>query len=64
MNNQNPLYPVFFKLHRMKMLVVGAGAVGYEKLFFILKSSPEANITVVATWVSDELTTLLEQKKF
>ena len=64
MNNQNPLYPVFFKLHRMKMLVVGAGAVGYEKLFFILKSSPEANITVVATWVSDELTTLLEQKDF
>ena len=64
MNNQNPLYPVFFKLHRMKMLVVGAGAVGYEKLFFILKSSPEANITVVATWVSDELTTLLEQKNF
>jgi siroheme synthase-like protein len=48
----------------MKMLVVGAGAVGYEKLFFILKSSPEANITVVATWVSDELTTLLEQKNF
>ena len=64
MNNQNPLYPVFFKLHRMKMLVVGAGAVGYEKLFFILKSSPEANITVVATWVSDELTTLLEQGNF
>lgn len=64
MNNHNPLYPVFFKLHRMKMLIVGAGAVGYEKLFFILKSSPEANITVVATWVSEELTELLEQKDF
>lgn len=64
MNNQNPLYPVFFKLHRLKMLIVGAGTVGYEKLFFILKSSPEANITVVATWVSDELAELLKQKNF
>ncbi len=46
------------------MLIVGAGAVGYEKLFFILKSSPEANVTVVATWVSDELTELLAQNDY
>ncbi|MEL6924600.1 MAG: bifunctional precorrin-2 dehydrogenase/sirohydrochlorin ferrochelatase [Bacteroidota bacterium] len=60
-DTRNPLYPVFLKLHRLKMLIVGAGEVGYEKLFFILKSSPQANITVVATWVNPELSKLLEE---
>ncbi len=57
--SQNPLYPIFLKLHQLNMLIVGAGEVGYEKLFFILKSSPEAKITVVATWVSEEVQTLV-----
>ena len=35
----NPLYPIFLKLHQLDMLLVGGGEVGYEKLFFILKSS-------------------------
>ena len=52
---QNPLYPVFLKLHKLRMLIVGAGEVGYEKLSFILKSSPDADITVVATWASEEV---------
>ena len=29
---QNPLYPVFIKLHQLEMLIVGAGEVGYEKI--------------------------------
>lgn len=62
--NQNPLYPVFFKLHNLKMLVVGAGEVGHEKLHFILKSSPDANITLVAPWTGDEMTDLLAQNKY
>ena len=61
-NAQNPLYPIFLKLHQLDMLIVGAGAVGYEKLSFILKSSPDAKITVVAPWVSEELQQLLAQK--
>jgi len=56
----NPLYPMFVKLHQLQTLVVGAGEVGYEKLFFILKSSPEAQITVVAPWVNPEITELLD----
>lgn len=71
--NQNMLYPVFFKLDRLNMLIVGGGEVGHEKLSFILKSSPNANITVVATWLSDGVKDLIEvfphqikfiQKKF
>ena len=58
---QNPLYPIFLKLHRLNMLIVGAGEVGYEKLSFILKSSPDAQITVVAPWVNPEIEALLER---
>jgi len=61
---KNPLYPVFLKLHNLRMLIVGAGEVGYEKLFFILKSSPDANITVVAPWVSPELEELLAEGNY
>ena len=55
----NPLYPVFLKLHTLRTLIVGAGEVGYEKMSFILKSSPDAVITVVAPWVNPEIEALL-----
>ena len=60
-SSQNLLYPVFFKLDKLKMLIVGAGEVGHEKLSFIIKSSPNANIKIVATWVSDEVQHLVEK---
>ncbi len=58
---QNPLYPIFVKLHQLELLVVGAGEVGEEKLKFILKSSPEANITIVAKEVLPPVQELLEK---
>jgi len=62
--NQNPLYPAFFKLNKLKMLIVGAGEVGYEKLHFILKSSPNANITIIAPWARPEVEELISSGKF
>lgn len=59
MSDRNELYPVFLKLHQLKLLIVGAGEVGYEKLSFILKSSPRANVRMVAPWVSPEVEELL-----
>ncbi len=59
--SQNPLYPIFLKLHQLNMLIVGAGEVGYEKLSFILKSSPEANITMVAPEISEKIKLELEK---
>lgn len=56
----NQLYPAFFRLDRLQMLVVGAGEVGEEKLSFILKSSPNAQVVVVAPWMGEELRVLLE----
>ena len=61
MENRNPLYPIFLKLHTLNMLIVGAGEVGHEKLSFILKSSPDANIKMVAPWVNPEIEELLEK---
>ncbi len=59
MSTKNELYPVFLKLHQLRMLIVGAGEVGCEKLSFILKSSPRAQVTMVAPWVSPEIESLL-----
>ena len=56
----NPLYPAFFRLDRLQLLVVGAGQVGEEKLRFILKSSPNARVTIVAPWMGDSLSELLD----
>jgi siroheme synthase-like protein len=57
---KNTLYPVFLKLDRLKMLIVGAGEVGCEKLTFLLKSSPDAHITVVAREVLPPVSELLQ----
>lgn len=59
--SQNTLYPIFLRLDRLRMLIVGAGEVGHEKLSFILKSSPDANITMVATWMGDGVHELLAE---
>lgn len=53
--NQNNLYPVFIKLDKLKVLLIGAGNVGAEKLRSILSNDPETNVTVVADSISDEV---------
>ncbi len=51
--SKNPLYPVFLKLDQLQVLIVGGGAVAQEKLHFLLNSSPNANVTLVAREISD-----------
>lgn len=53
--SHNPLFPIFLKANQLNILIVGAGNVGAEKLFFLLKSSPEAKVTVVSDEVSEEV---------
>lgn len=48
MEERNELYPVFLKVNKLNILIVGGGNVGHEKLHFLLKSSPNANVEVVA----------------
>ncbi|WP_445736016.1 precorrin-2 dehydrogenase/sirohydrochlorin ferrochelatase family protein [Mariniflexile sp.] len=44
----NTLYPIFLKLNTLNVLIVGGGHVAEEKLTFLLKSSPDAKVTIVA----------------
>lgn len=53
-DNENKLFPVFLKLETMKLLLVGAGNVGLEKLEAVVNNSPETAIKVVATEVFPE----------
>ncbi|MGE6354824.1 precorrin-2 dehydrogenase/sirohydrochlorin ferrochelatase family protein [Flavobacterium sp. NPDC079362] len=57
---QNELYPIFLKLHNLNVLIVGGGNVGLEKLSFLLKSSPNANVEVVAADFHLEIKVLAE----
>lgn len=45
---RNNLYPIFLKLSELKVLIIGGGKVAEEKLKFLLKSSPDAAITIVS----------------
>src|SRR6478609_548428 len=55
---QNKLFPVFFRLDRLKVLVVGGGHVGTEKMNALFKSSPNASVVVVAPEISPEISQL------
>tara|TARA_R110000868_G_scaffold5985_8_gene34785 strand:+ start:16117 stop:16701 length:585 start_codon:yes stop_codon:yes gene_type:complete len=45
---RNNLYPIFLKLNNLKVLIVGGGFVAAEKLKFLLRSSPDARVTMVS----------------
>lgn len=53
--NKNPLYPVFLKLQELKLLLVGGGNVGLEKLQSLLSNSPDTAITIVAPLIRNEI---------
>ncbi len=55
---RNNLYPIFLKVHQLKVLIVGGGKVGLEKLGFLLKSSPDAKVQVVAVNFNKEIKVL------
>ncbi|WP_378182328.1 bifunctional precorrin-2 dehydrogenase/sirohydrochlorin ferrochelatase [Aquimarina sp. SS2-1] len=48
MEERNNLYPVFLKVKNLEILIVGGGNVAEEKLTFLLKSSPDAKVTLVS----------------
>ena len=59
--NQNELYPIFLKVAQLNVLIVGGGNVGLEKLTFLLKSSPNAKVTIVAPDFHHELIKLAKK---
>ena len=51
---RNELYPVFLKVSNLHILIVGGGNVALEKLTFLLKSSPNAQVEMVAPMFREE----------
>lgn len=60
MEQRNQLFPVFFRLDKLKVLIVGAGEVAYEKLYFMLKSSPNTHFKIIAPEVNAKIWALIE----
>ena len=56
----NHLYPIFLKVHELNILLVGGGFVATEKLEFLLKSSPKAQVTVISPMFRPEFLELAE----
>ena len=52
---KNELFPIFLKLKQLRVLIVGGGYVGMEKLGAIVSNSPSATITLVASEISEEI---------
>tara|TARA_R110001592_G_scaffold140977_4_gene362184 strand:- start:24 stop:611 length:588 start_codon:yes stop_codon:yes gene_type:complete len=55
---RNELYPVFLKVSNLHILIVGGGNVALEKLTFLLKSSPNAQVEMVSPMFRKETTEL------
>lgn len=53
--NSNQLFPVFLKLEKLQLLIVGGGYVGMEKLQAVISNSPATKIKLVAREISNEI---------
>src|SRR5688500_269029 len=59
--DRNLLFPVFLKLEELRVLLVGGGKVGTEKLTAMLDNAPATVVTVVAMHISDEIRKLAKK---
>lgn len=51
----NNLFPIFLKLEKLKVLIVGGGNVALEKLNAVLANSPKTDVTLVAPEITEEI---------
>ncbi|WP_417786408.1 precorrin-2 dehydrogenase/sirohydrochlorin ferrochelatase family protein [Tenacibaculum sp.] len=63
MEERNNLYPIFLKTASLEVLIVGGGFVAEEKLRFLLKSSPDAKVTMVAPFFREETIAIAQKSK-
>ncbi len=61
MQERNNLYPVFLKVNALNILIVGGGNVAEEKLSFLLKSSPDAKVKLVAGFFREDTIALADK---
>ena len=54
----NRLFPVFLKLENLRVLIVGGGKIGLEKITAVLNNSPATAVVLVAKSIRPEIRTL------
>ncbi|HXA01025.1 MAG TPA: bifunctional precorrin-2 dehydrogenase/sirohydrochlorin ferrochelatase [Cytophagaceae bacterium] len=54
-NSGNQLFPVFFRMDQLQLLIVGGGNVAMEKLSFLFKNSDNGNVKLVAVEIKEEI---------
>lgn len=57
-HGSNHLFPVFLKLEQLRLLIVGGGYIGLEKLSAVLQNAPQTAIRLVGITISDEIKAL------
>ncbi|MFK5972398.1 MAG: bifunctional precorrin-2 dehydrogenase/sirohydrochlorin ferrochelatase [Flavobacteriaceae bacterium] len=60
---KNDLYPVFLKVSQLHILIVGGGSVALEKLSFLLKSSPNAQVEMISLAFHENTIALAEKHR-
>lgn len=71
-NRGNTLFPVFLKLENFRVLIIGGGIIGLEKISAVLNNSPLTDVTLIAESILPELNdfaakfpnTKISRKKF
>jgi precorrin-2 dehydrogenase/sirohydrochlorin ferrochelatase len=58
---RNNLYPIFLKTKSLNVLLIGGGNVAEEKLTFLLKSSPDAHVTIVSPMFREDTIALAKK---
>jgi siroheme synthase-like protein len=58
----NNLFPVFLKVEDMRLLIIGGGKIGLEKLNAVLNNSPQTKIRLVGISISDRIKEIAEEK--
>jgi siroheme synthase-like protein len=63
LTTSNHLFPVFLKLEELRLLIVGGGNVGFEKLTAVIHNAPATHIKLVAISVNDAVKTFALKHK-
>ncbi len=57
----NHLFPVFLKLEKLAVLIIGGGNVAFEKLNALLSNAPDAHIRLVAISIDDRISAMASE---
>ena len=58
-DERNKLFPVFLKLDQLRILVVGGGKIGGEKLNALLQNNPDTRVILVSKEISAEVAAIV-----